>query len=246
MTIPYLTVGSDEKMRRAMGRPSWRDEGVGSRVRVAVWLLTNVGVGGVFTKAMLREAFPGLEQIDKRMRELRPRGWRIDTAREDRTLKLNELRFVKEGDPVWDTAIPPKQELSAKERKSVLERDGYACVTCGIAAGVPHPEAPLRRAHVAPAPISTLAQGPTGYVTECDMCRAAAEGRPDASDLVARAARLSSDERALLATLLSEGSRPRSAVEQLWADLRRAGPEQRERVIRAISNSDVGRGPGAK
>ena len=222
---------------QSLDRPDWRDERVGSRIRVAAWLLTEVGVGSTFTKAMLREAFPRIEQIDKRMRELRPSGWRIDTARQDPSLKLNELRFVEMGSPVWNPSKESTLRLTARERKIVLERDGYACVTCGISAGVPYHNEPLRRAYVAPKLVGTATHGIDAHVTECDMCRAASRGSPVSTDLVERAVRLGPKERQCLIALLSLSCRSRSAVEQIWPELRRTAPEQRDLVLRAISDS---------
>lgn len=50
----------------------WRDGALGTRVRVALWLRDEVGVGNVFSKAALRAAITGAEQVDRRMRDLRP------------------------------------------------------------------------------------------------------------------------------------------------------------------------------
>ncbi len=62
--------------------PDWRDGTLGTRVRVALWLASEVGEGGTFRKQQLRDAMPGVEQIDRRMRDLRPAGWEILTYRD--------------------------------------------------------------------------------------------------------------------------------------------------------------------
>lgn len=54
--------------------PDWRDEALGTRVRVALWLRDEVGEGRTFKKQALRSAIPGSEQVDRRMRDLRPSG----------------------------------------------------------------------------------------------------------------------------------------------------------------------------
>ncbi len=86
-----------------MTLPAWNDDEAkfGTKIRVGLWLVTEVRVGNTFTKAQLRDAFPGVEQVDRRMRDLRQHGWKIDTNKEDASLTPNELRFVQAGDEVW-------------------------------------------------------------------------------------------------------------------------------------------------
>ncbi|MFC5155611.1 hypothetical protein [Streptomyces amakusaensis] len=79
-----------------------------TKVRTALWLATEVGEGSVYTKAQLREAFPDVAQIDRRVRELRGHGWVIATNRDDPGLRSHEARFVRAGDPVWQPAIRPR------------------------------------------------------------------------------------------------------------------------------------------
>ena len=54
--------------------------------------------------AELRNAFPSVEQIDRRMRDLRAEGWVIATYREDRSMSQDELRLVAMGGRVWEEA----------------------------------------------------------------------------------------------------------------------------------------------
>lgn len=61
--------------------------------RVAQWLVTNVGQGGIFHWLDVKHAFPGVSQIDRRGRELRDLGWVITTYREDPTLGQDEVRL---------------------------------------------------------------------------------------------------------------------------------------------------------
>src|SRR3954471_10820587 len=117
-----------------MSVPDWRTYESGTRVRAALWLMDAVGVGNSFTKAELRAAFPGVEQIDRRLRDLREDGWVIATYREDRSLDSDELRFVSMGGPVWERSYrrsgsPP---VSAKMRSEVFAADQHTCVVCGV------------------------------------------------------------------------------------------------------------------
>jgi hypothetical protein len=82
--------------------PDWTSSKMGTMVRAALWLVTKVGEGNVFTREQLRAAFPETAQVDRRVRDLRDHGWVIDTNREDPTLSFGESRFVHAGAPVWE------------------------------------------------------------------------------------------------------------------------------------------------
>ncbi|WP_052684339.1 hypothetical protein [Lentzea aerocolonigenes] len=95
-----------------MSLPRWNDPSLslGSMARAALWLATVVGEGNKFSKRDLRDAFPGVAQIDRRMRDLRDYEWTIDTIREDSTLTYEEFRLVHIGVHVWS----PKERRAAK------------------------------------------------------------------------------------------------------------------------------------
>lgn len=84
-------------------RAVWDDPSHTSKVRVAHWLFAQVGQGSVFTKADMRDAIPGVEQIDRRMRELRSLGWVIKTYREMPSLHSNELYLDNVGARIWES-----------------------------------------------------------------------------------------------------------------------------------------------
>jgi hypothetical protein len=84
--------------------PVWSDPSQPSRARVAHWLYTQVKKGNTFTKADLRAAIAGVEQVDRRMRELRGHGWVIKTYREMSSLNPNELYLDTIGTRVWESA----------------------------------------------------------------------------------------------------------------------------------------------
>lgn len=221
--------------------PTWEDKSRGTRTRVALWLLQEVGVGSVFTKSMLRTAFPGVEQVDRRMRDLRASGWRIDTAKQDPTLQLDELRFVEQGEPVWQPGQGNGRKLNARERKAVLARDRFCCVVCGIAAGEPFPEDPLRRAQ-----LSVSKQGDAdsegAYVTLCDMCRRS-QAAPSIEEAFALIERLSAVERKALQAWLSAGRRQRGQLDLAWAVASRLSPEGQSAVIADLDGLGPVTGP---
>jgi len=78
----------------------------------------------------------GQGQYGRRLRELRDEeGWPIQSHNDSANLKPGEYRLV-----TWPPSKPPPQfsrNISAKTRAEVLERNGYTCKMCGIAAGDP-------------------------------------------------------------------------------------------------------------
>lgn len=119
--------------------PSWKDPNLGTMKRVALWLLAEVGEGNEFTKEQMRSVFPGVSQIDRRMRDLRSFGWRIDTNREDPTLTAAQQRFVSSGQPVWEkgmaSRIASASAIGAVQRREIISNDGNMCRSCGITPG---------------------------------------------------------------------------------------------------------------
>ncbi|MFY7066696.1 hypothetical protein ACOQFV_12620 [Nocardiopsis changdeensis] len=212
-------------------RPTWNDPELraGTKIKVALWLLDEVGEGNFFTKAQLREAFPGVEQVDRRMRDLRANGWVINTNREDPGLPLNTLCFVRAGDAVWDPRArrSAPQEISSKERAAVIAADDYMCTVCGIAGGEEYPDS--RRGETAQLSVSarkeTLEDGSVEqrYVTQCKRCKAggAQEAAPQLQDVLTALDMLSAAEREELAQWVRRGRRSPRRVEQLWTEFRR-------------------------
>lgn len=120
-----------------MDVPDWRLSNAGTKVRVALWLVSEVGETGRFTKRELREAFPNVEQVDRRMRDLRTHGWIINTANANPELNLDELELRQIGDLVWDSSAPKStsKSVSPKARLKAFSAAGFACEFCGIPAG---------------------------------------------------------------------------------------------------------------
>lgn len=213
-----------------MSVPDWRTSASGARVRVALWLHTEVRARGIFTKAKLREAFPRVEQVDRRMRELRPEGWVIATYREDRSLAPDELRLVQEGGAVWEAGYRPKADaaITDKERQAVFADDGYACVYCGITGGEAFADDPLRTAKLAVGRVEPPGGGPAQLVTACDRCHVAVDTEPPApGQLRAEADALSDVQRQRLREWVRQGVRTPSPEELVWGRYRRSASEVR-------------------
>ncbi|GGZ12241.1 hypothetical protein CP967_18140 [Streptomyces nitrosporeus] len=217
--------------------PSWLDPGLGTMKRAALWLVSEVGVGKTFTKEQLRAAFPGVSQVDRRMRDLRDFGWRIDTNREDATLDSHEQRFVEQGDPVWlpgrATRRAGTAAIGAGRRREVLARDGNMCRSCGITPGELYDgtdEAAqldiARREVIKPGGGRT-----TELVTECRRCRVGGRAlMADLGEVIRAAAALSSSDRRVLEGWLADDQREFTALDRLWSAYRSLPEESRAKL----------------
>lgn len=209
-----------------MAHPSWEDASLGSMKRVALWLATEVGEGGIFTYTSLREVFPSTTQIDRRVRDLRERGWRIDTARHDGTLGSDERRLVSVGEPVWESGKGPGKKaggLNGARRREVLMKDGNICRSCGITPGEEYAESyETAQLDIARRPVRH-ADGSvsTELITECRRCRMGApQAETDEARTIAAIGGLGSMERKLLASWVKADQREFGKVELLWAAYR--------------------------
>ncbi|KUO01998.1 hypothetical protein [Streptomyces caeruleatus] len=228
-----------------MTLPSWQSENLGSKVRTALWLLQVVGVGGTFKKVELREAFPDVAQIDRRLRDLRDHGWQIDTSREDPTLTQQEQRFVAAGTEVWlpGQAKAPKHKASitAAQRAKILAADNYMCRACGIGAGE------LYEDTVTPAVLNVarrkvvLPDGSTDFqtVTECKRCGlGTGERTVELAQVLAQVRALSPMERQALAAWTEADQRTLGQLEKAWG-LYRSLPEDSRKAVAAELADDT-------
>jgi hypothetical protein len=213
--------------------PDWRTSIVGTRVRVALWLATEIGVGGSFTKAHLREAFPRIEQVDRRMRDLRADGWVISTYREDRSLASDELRLVAIGGPVWDPSYRSKTSgpgITDTQRQDVFAADGFVCVYCGIGGGEAYPDEQLRTAKLTIARSQPTDDGEPRLATVCDRCHVRSSERPSHDAVASAIATLEPTALLRLREWVSRGKRTRDPLEELWAAYRRLPAADRARI----------------
>jgi hypothetical protein len=225
-----------------MSIPTWTDEGLGTMKRAALWLVQEVGEGNTFTKGQLRDAFPDVAQIDRRMRDLRDFGWKIDTNREDIGLDSNEQRFAQRGIPVWEPGKATRggtATITSSQRREILARDGYLCRSCGIGPGEKYPATEITsQLDVARRPVRTGgSRREVQLIIECNRCRVGG-GRDltaDLQDVLARIGKLPMIEKRMLAGWVDEDSRTFSTVEQIWADYRTLPQEARESVREALA-----------
>lgn len=196
-----------------MTLPDWRTYVGSSLKRAALWLASEVGEGNVFTKEQLRQAFPGVGQIDRRVRDLRSEGWQIHTNRDDVSLASDEQRLVKVGGHIWEGGYRRRKSgnISAKERAAVFARDGYMCQMCGVGRGDPYPEDPLTQA------VLTVTGPPDSRYTVCGWCMQGAPKVRIPADLQARIAELDEGGRRRLKRWIRAGVRPFAAEEIIWS-----------------------------
>ncbi|MGX1759673.1 hypothetical protein ACWIG5_22630 [Streptomyces lydicus] len=197
----------------------------------------------VFTKAELREAFPETSQIDRRMRDLRDRGWRIATNREDKTLDPSEQRFVEMGAEVWKKgqtkAGSGTAAISRNRRREVMADDGNLCRICGIAGGGEY-EGSLENAQLDIARREVRKPGGevvTELVTECRRCRIGGRDKQvDLEDLLGRIRQMSAIEQEHFAQWVEDDRRDFSAMELLWGEYRTLPAESRAYVHRMLKS----------
>jgi hypothetical protein len=222
--------------------PAWDDPEIkaGTMIRGALWLIQQVGEGNTFTKEQLREAFPGVSQADRRLRDLRDYNWVILTNTEDATLMAEDQRFVMAGVPVWDSAArraaAPQKAVSSKEKQAVMARDHYMCTVCGISGGEQYIDdsnqtavlSVTRRETVMPDGLED-----TQLITECKRCRAGSDGAPARADEVLADIRaLDPGDQRRIARWMERGRRGSTPLERVWNSYRRL-PRNAQDAIRS-------------
>ena len=227
--------------------PDWRDKGLGTRVRVALWLKDQVGEGGTFRKQQLRDAMPGVEQIDRRMRDLRPAGWVIQTYRDRAGLEPDELRLDKMGLAVWDPEHRSAglRVITARVRQQVMQRDGHRCVRCGILAGEPYPDDPETIARLTIGHLNPHKHGsgasPSDLVTECARCNESVKhftgARLTSEQVWDRVADLGNRDKVKLLTWLVKGRRDPSAVEEAASLVFQLPAVQRDEIKQRLADA---------
>ncbi|MGW4476441.1 HNH endonuclease [Nonomuraea sp. NPDC004354] len=224
--------------------PDWRDSKLGARIRVALWLHGEIGEGRRFSKQQLRKAIPDVEQVDRRMRDLRPAGWVIKTYRDMATLSPDELYLEKIGTHVWEPGQHSAglRSISGKVRRQVMERDLHRCIRCGISAGEAYPDDPdttarLTLGHVNPHKHGSTA-GLEDLVTECARCNETAQHLTGAQlspeQIWDRIKELRRKEKQKLLRWMAVGHRSLSDAEQVWSQYRQLPAVHRESIQKSL------------
>lgn len=148
----------------------------GSSIQRVAAYVASVGVDGTFTMQDVIAKVPNVSQASRRMRDLRDMGWVIDNYKTNASLAPSEYKLRKIGTRVdqGERHLKKRSNITAAQRRRILERDGHACAVCGVPAGAPFPDLPDRNAvlsigHVVPGSRSGPADD-RNLRAECQRC----------------------------------------------------------------------------
>ncbi len=163
---------------------------IGSRGRLREYFMKNVGV--ILNSGTLREV-AGTSEWGRRVRELRnEEGMNIVTHNDRSELKPGQYLLVNlKPLPAFERGI------SKEVRAFVLDRNGFTCQMCGIAAGEPHPDDGGRKARLHIGHVIDKSMGGTDDSTNlkalCSVCNEGASNlipnRPDTNKLLVQVRR---------------------------------------------------------
>ncbi len=179
----------------------------GSKELILNYFLTNVG--RVLEAHCIQEASGGASEWARRVRELRnEEGYQI-LSHKDR-IELKPGQYLLE----TTTRVPAfKRGISKETRARVLERNGYTCQMCGVAAGDPDPIGGSRPVRLTIGHIKDKSKGgddsPQNLRAVCTNCNEGLQNtalpKPDRVYLLSQARRATiDDQRALLSWLLQK------------------------------------------
>jgi len=177
----------------------------GARHKLRAYFIAHVGK--VLDSTTLQRVSGGASEWARRVRELRQEeGLNIETHNDDSSLKPGEYKLVNlKPLPVFSPGI------SKEVRAFVLDRNGFTCQMCGVAAGEAHTDDGGRKARLHIGHIIDLSQGgtndPNNLRALCSVCNEGAANvtlpRPEASKLLAQLRRApGADQLKVLAWLI--------------------------------------------
>jgi hypothetical protein len=179
----------------------------GSKHLVLEFLLENIGI--VVEAKEIQSFAGGVSEWARRLRELRNEdGWQILSHKDRADLKPGQyLLETKKRLPAF------KRGISKETRAKVLERNGYTCQMCGVAAGDPDPLSSGRTVRLTMGHIIDKSKGGKDTLGNlravCTNCNEglqnAALPKPDRIHLLAQVRRATiDDQEAVLSWLLSK------------------------------------------
>lgn len=172
----------------------------GSKQRILDFFLANVG--RVIEKEEIREAAGNVSEWARRVRELRNEdGYQILTHRDRRDLKPGQ--YLLETDKRLPTFA---RSISKETRAYVLERNGYTCQMCGLAAGDPDPFDAIRTVRLTMGHIIDKSKGgsdvPNNLRAICTNCNEGLQNiappKPDRLHLLTQVRRATIDDQLYL------------------------------------------------
>jgi len=186
---------------------------IGARTKLREYFLANVGK--VLNSDTLRE-IAGISEWARRVRELRNQeGLNIVTHNDRSDLKPGEYLLV-------DTKPLPsfEREISKETRAYVLDRNGFTCQMCGVAAGEPHPNDNGRKTRLHIGHIIDKSMGGTDEANNlraiCSVCNEGASNltlnRPSTIKLIAQIRRASAKDQLDILNWLIKNSQDRQKI----------------------------------
>lgn len=179
----------------------------GSKELILKFFLTNIGK--VLESKQIQKASGGAVEWARRVRELRnEEGYQI--------LSHKDRSDLKPGQYLLETThrVPAfKREISKETRAWVLERNGYTCQMCGLAAGDPDPFGGSRTVRLTMGHIKDKSKGgddtPQNLRAICTNCNEGLQNtalpKPDQVYLLSQVRRATiDDQRVLLDWLLNK------------------------------------------
>lgn len=148
----------------------------GSKLLILKFLLRNIG--RIVTSGEIQEASGWKAEWGRRLRELRDEeGYQILSHKDRADLKPGQyVMITKKRKPAFARGI------SKETRAVVLERNGFTCQSCGLAAGDQDPYSPERKVRLAMGHIIDKSKGGTDDVSNLKaICTNCNEGLQNAS-----------------------------------------------------------------
>lgn len=210
-----------------------------SRAAVRKWLTESVGVGGRFTMQDLRHAIPGVEQIGRRMRDLRGADppWKIASSQTDPSLPTGYYRLDEVGGDRM------QRQRSARVRREVLEAASNRCQVCGIGVGEEYDEWPgevarLQLGHWVPKDQGGSTTNRSNLRAECHRCNGGIRHHTGAvvtsASVRARVGSLKRADRQRLLEWLKQGQREVSDAERIFYEARQLPPSELSGVVKHL------------
>jgi hypothetical protein len=179
----------------------------GSKQMILEFFLQNIGV--ILESKEIQNASGGAVEWARRVRELRNEdGWQILSHKDRANLKPNQYLLET------DKRVPAFARAISKEtRAQVLERNGYTCQMCGVAAGDPDPFGGSRTVRLTMGHIIDKSKGgddtPQNLRAVCTNCNEGLQNtalpKPDQIHLLAQIRRATiTDQKVVLDWLLQK------------------------------------------
>ncbi|SNS47911.1 hypothetical protein SAMN05216276_101058 [Streptosporangium subroseum] len=226
----------------------------GDEQKLAAWLTFNVEEWGTFTMGDLRRALGedvpnNAEHLNRRLRNLRPDGWRIPSNADDRTLPVGTYRLEVKG---WHPGLGPRPKsdaVSDGDRRRVFDRDDRRCVVCGVASQEPYPDESNAKAVLTIG--HRIARNLGGSVeldnlqTECKRCNEPVRnelGIPETlAALLPEVRRFRKQDLETLLSWLQAKQRIRNRVDTAYDRTRRLSATEREELVQTLRDIVQGR-----